>query len=323
MYTPWVPTMLSKILVYLTHPEVEAWNFKSRHFDYLQKTFPKSEIIHCPNSKAFLDQLPEADAVIVWFFKSSWLELSKNLKLIATPAAGKDWIDVAPTDSLEISFGSFHGVMIAESVVGAALHFCKAFTFSSKMQKQHKWGRVKLASKISSLIGAHVVILGFGNIGIEIGRKLKPFGCSITGIRRSSIKNPDYFDDKDKLLHPDLMEPDLKKADHLIFALPGGPETTEFFSETHFNVLSKRCFLYNIGRGNVYKESDLVKALSSNKIAGAYLDVFEKEPLVENSLLWDMENVLIQPHLSAASPQYLDFFIEELAIKLNKKSYTP
>jgi D-2-hydroxyacid dehydrogenase (NADP+) len=313
--------MLSKILVYLTHPEVEAWNFKSRHFEHLQKAFPKSEIVHCPNSKAFLDQLPEADIVIVWFFKKNWLELSKNLKLIATPAAGKDWIDVAPTNSLDISFGKFHGVMIAESVVGAALHFCKAFTFSRKMQTQRKWGRVKLTSKISSLMGAHVVILGFGNIGIEIGRKLKPFGCSITGIRRSSFKNPDYFDDKDKLISPDQMESDFKKADHLIFALPGGPETNGLFSETHFNALSKRCFLYNIGRGNVYKESDLVKALSSNKIAGAYLDVFEEEPLAENSLLWEMENVLIQPHISAASPQYLDLFIEELAIRLCKKSY--
>jgi len=313
--------MLSKILVYLTHPEVEAWNFKSRHFDYLQKAFPKSEIVHCLNSKAFLDQLPEAEAVIVWFFKKSWLELSKNLRLIATPAAGKDWIDVTPTNSLEISFGSFHGVMIAESILGAALHFCKAFTFSTKLQKQHKWGRVKLASKISSLMGAHVVILGFGKIGIEIGRKLKPFGCSITGIRRSSIEKPDYFDDKDKLLPPGQMEPDLKKADHLIFALPGGSETTELFSETHFNTLSKKCFLYNIGRGNVYKKFDLIKALNNNQIAGAYLDVFEKEPLEENSPLWDMENVLIQPHLSAASPQYLDLFIEELASKLNKKSY--
>lgn len=315
--------MFSKILVYLTHPEVEAWNFKSRQFNKLQKAFPKLKIVHCPNSKAFLDQLPEAEAVIVWFFKKKWLELAKNLKLIATPAAGKDWIDVPPTNSLDISFGKFHGVLIAESIVGAVFHFCKAFASSRKMQTQHKWGRVKLTSKISSLMGAHLVILGFGNIGIEIGKKLKPFGCSIAGIRRSSIKKPDYFDDKDKLIPPDNMESDLKKADHLIFALPGGPETTELFSETHFNSLSKKCFLYNIGRGNVYKESDLVEALSSNKIAGAYLDVFEKEPLEKNSPLWDMENVLIQPHISAASPQYLDLFIEELSIKLCKKSYNP
>lgn len=310
--------MLSKILVYLTHPEVEAWKIKSRHIDYLQKAFPKSEIIHCANSKAFLDQLSESEAVIVWFFKKEWLEISKKLKLIATPAAGKDWIDIEPTNSLEISFGSFHGTMIAESVVGAIFYFCKAFTLSRKLQSQHKWGRVKLASKIYSLIGAKIVILGFGNIGVEIGKKLKPFGCSITGIKRKPIKKPDFFDDNDQIISPDLMESALNTADHLIFALPGGRETNGVFLEKHFDALSKKCFLYNIGRGNVYKESDLVKALKSNKIAGAYLDVFEKEPLPEDSLLWDMENVLIQPHLSAASPQYLDLFIEELVVKLCK-----
>ncbi len=311
--------MLSKILIYLTHPEVDAWNFKSRHLDYLKQAFPKSEIVQCPNSKAFLDQLPESESVIVWFFKREWLEISKNLKLIATPAAGKDWIDVEPTNSIVVSFGSFHGQMIAESVVGAIFHFCKAFQLSSKMQSQHKWARVKLASKITSLKGAHIVILGFGNIGNEIGKKLKPFGCSITGIRRDSLKKPDYFDDQDKIITPDQMEPHLQRADHLILALPGGQETNGLFSEAHFNALSKNCFLYNIGRGNVYKETDLVKALQSNRIAGAYLDVFEEEPLIKNSLLWDMENVLIQPHLSAASPQYLDLFIMELVAKLSKK----
>ncbi len=310
--------MLSKILVYLTHPQVEAWKLKNRHIDYLKKAFPKSEIVHCANSKFFLDQLPESEAVIVWFFKKEWLKIAKNLKFIATPAAGKDWIEVEPSDSLAISFGSFHGSMIAETVIGAIFHFCKAFTLSKKMQAQHKWGRVKLAPKISSLMGAHIVILGFGNIGVEIGRKLKPFGCSITGIRRNSTKKPDYFNDKDEVIPPNLMDSALKKADHLIFALPGGQETQGVFTEALFNVLPKNCFLYNIGRGNVYKETDLVKALQTNKIAGAYLDVFEKEPLAEDSLLWDLENVLIQPHLSAASPQYLDLFIKELTVKLYK-----
>ena len=72
-----------------------------------------------------------------------------------------------------------------------------------------------------------------------------------------------------------------------------------------------------MGRGNVYQESDLVEALQTEEIAGAYLDVFEEEPLSESSSLWKTDNVLIQPHLSAASPQYLEMFIEELAERIN------
>jgi len=61
----------------------------------------------------------------------------------------------------------------------------------------------------------------------------------------------------------------------------------------------------------------LVTALQTGEIAGAYLDVFDKEPLPESSKLWELENVFIQPHLSAASPQYLELFIEELAARIN------
>jgi phosphoglycerate dehydrogenase-like enzyme len=60
-----------------------------------------------------------------------------------------------------------------------------------------------------------------------------------------------------------------------------------------------------------------VASLENRKLAGAYLDVFAVEPLPEESRLWEMENVLIQPHLSAASPQYLELFVEELAEKIN------
>jgi phosphoglycerate dehydrogenase-like enzyme len=72
-----------------------------------------------------------------------------------------------------------------------------------------------------------------------------------------------------------------------------------------------------VGRGNAYQESDLVDALQAGEIAGAYLDVFKEEPLPESSSLWKTDNLLIQPHLSAVSPQYLELFVEELAAKIN------
>ena len=106
-------------------------------------------------------------------------------------------------------------------------------------------------------------------------------------------------------------------TDHLICVLPGGKETTNILKPEQFKVLPKSSYFYNVGRGNIYQESDLVSALQKSEIAGAYLDVFDEEPLPESSKLWEMENVLIQPHLSAVSPQYLNLFVEELAGRLN------
>ena len=76
-----------------------------------------------------------------------------------------------------------------------------------------------------------------------------------------------------------------------------------------------------MGRGNICRESDLVEAVESEEIAGAYLDVFEEEPLPEASSLWNAVNVLIHPHLSAASPQYLQLFGEELAKRINAEAF--
>ena len=298
---------------------MEAWNFKAEHRSLLQSRIPEAAVHVCENSREFKDRLPEADAVVVWYFKEEWLVKASRLKFISTPAAGNDWISWKGPENLKISFGGFHGTMIAESVIGAIFHFLKAFPLSMIMQEQKKWARIKITEKLQSLYKARITIFGFGKIGNTIAKLLKPFGCNITGIRRGGLTAPDYFEAKDKLVGLDQLEIVLKETDHLICALPGGPETDEILKAIHFNILPKTSFLYNVGRGNIYKESELVEALQKGEIAGAYLDVFREEPLPESSALWEIKNVLLQPHISAASPQYLELFVEELAERLNQE----
>lgn len=304
---------IKNILVYLTHPHVEAWNFRPEHKDLLESRVPGLKVEVCLNSKDFRERLPQAEAAIVWFFKESWS--ASHLKLIATPAAGKDWIEVEARENLQVSFGGFHGSLIAESVIGAMLYFLKAFPFSAKMQEQKKWARVKVSEKLKSLYKSRVTILGFGKIGNAIAERLKPFGCHLTGIKRGATPTPDYFLNADQIITFDQW--DISETDHLICVLPGGEKTDGILKPEHFKALPKSCYLYNVGRGNIYQESDLVEALGTGEIAGAYLDVFDEEPLPEISKLWEMKNVLLQPHLSAASPQYLELFVEELADRIN------
>ena len=308
------------ILVYLTHSQVDTWNFKSKHKALLKSHLPGARIQVCSNSKEFKDNLPEADAVLVWFFKEAWLANAPRLKLIATPAAGKDWIPWEPPKSLKLSFGGFHGQMISESIIGAMLHFIKAFPFSTKMQQNKKWARVKISNQQQSLYKSRITILGFGKIGTTLGRLLKQFGCKVTGVKRRQIVAPDYFDAQDSILTFDEFESVLPKTDHFVCILPGGEETNEIIKPSHFKKLPNSSFLYNVGRGNIYKEPDLVFALQNKEIAGAYLDVFNEEPLPKSSAFWDLDNALIQPHISAASPQYLELFIEELAKRITDKT---
>ena len=307
---------IKKILVYLTHPHVQAWNFLPIHRKLLEDSVPGLNISICLNLKEFLDRLPEAEIVIVWFFKNDWLEKAINLELIVTPAAGRDWVNLE-TSKIKVLYGRFHGPMIAESILGAVFYFLKAFHFSKKMQLQKKWARTKISERLGSLKGSRVTILGFGNIGQCVGKFLKPYGCVITGIKRTLVEGPDYFEDGDRVLTVDKISEVLETTDHLVLVLPGGVETQGLLTYELLSKLPANSYVYNVGRGNVYEEQDLVAILQEDKIAGAYLDVFDAEPLSEKSLLWQLDNVLIQPHISAASPQYLELFIEELAEKIN------
>ena len=304
------------VLVYLTHPHVQAWNFLPSHRKLLEDSVPGLNISICLNLKEFLDRLPEAEIVIVWFFKNDWLEKAINLELIVTPAAGRDWVNLE-TSKIKVSYGRFHGPMIAESILGAVFYFLKAFHFSKKMQLQKKWARTKISERLGSLKGSRVTILGFGNIGQCVGKFLKPYGCVITGIKRTLVKGPDYFEDGDRVLTVDKISEVLETTDHLVLVLPGGVETQGLLTYELLSKLPANSYVYNVGRGNVYEEQDLVAILQEDKIAGAYLDVFDAEPLSEKSLLWQLDNVLIQPHISAASPQYLELFVEELAEEIN------
>ena len=304
------------VLVYLTHPHVQAWNFLPIHRKLLEDSVPGLNVSICLNLKEFLDRLPEAEIVIVWFFKNDWLEKAVNLELIVTPAAGRDWVNLE-TSKIKVSYGRFHGPMIAESILGAVFYFLKAFHFSKKMQLQKKWARTKISERLGSLKGSRVTILGFGNIGQCVGKFLKPYGCVITGIKRTLVKGPDYFEDGDRVLTVDKISEVLATTNHLVLVLPGGVETQGLLTYELLSKLPANSYVYNVGRGNVYEEQDLVAILQEDKIAGAYLDVFDAEPLSEKSLLWQLDNVLIQPHISAASPQYLELFVEELAEEIN------
>ena len=266
-----------KILVYLTHPHVETWNFQNRQKEQLSRHFSEFSVVVCRNSKEFLVNLPAAEGVIVWYFKPEWEKAAAQLKWIATPAAGKDWIELNPGSNLPVLFGGFHGLMMAESVLGAALNFCKAFPFSADLQKKRKWARVKLSQRITSLYQKRVTILGFGRIGQTIGRAFKPLGCQIVGVKREVIDPPDYFDDGDRIVMADQLMEVLPETDHLIIVLPGGTATKSLFTREHFKQLPHHCIVYNVGRGNAYSEMDIVHALREKQIAGAYLDVFETE----------------------------------------------
>ncbi|MBN1411323.1 MAG: hydroxyacid dehydrogenase, partial [Spirochaetales bacterium] len=152
-----------------------------------------------------------------------------------------------------------------------------------------------------------------------IARLAKPLGARITGLRRHPADRPDYFTGGDKILPVSALPAVLPETDHLVLALPGGPETDNLISQKELSLLPSHAAVYNVGRGNAINEQDLIAALTSKTIEAAYLDVFKTEPLPPESPLRKCQNLFIMPHASAIAPNYLDLFVDEFIEKYRKK----
>lgn len=302
-----------RVVTWLTHKQIPCWNFTEQDRAYLESLLPGVEIRICRHEGDFLNQLPEAEVVFVWRFNQSYFDLASNLRLIATPAAGKDYFDIDPPAHVTVSYGAFHGALMAETVVGMVLAHCRGIMASQRLRDMD-WPQTEVGCNMRSLRGARVTILGFGNIGQWIGRLLKPFGVTLTGIKQTVPDQvPDFFDDGDTIVPAGELDRVLPGTDHLILSLPRSRETHHMMNASRLARLDVSAAVYNVGRGNAVDEEALAAALQAGAIAGAYLDVFEKEPLPQDNPLRDCPRAFIMPHLSAVSPDYMRLFCHEIS----------
>lgn len=278
----------------------------------LNAEIPEVEWRPCPDREAFLRDLPEARGAVVWEFRPKWLENAPMLRLISTPAAGKDWVRVEPRPGLAVEFGTFHGELIGETVLGLVLAFARGIRHSMERQRSEPWARGEIAGGMRAVRGSHAVIVGFGHIGKWIGHYLKPLGVRLTGVNRRDISRPDYFDREDRVIGLADLDAVLPEADHLILALPGGEGTDGVIDSRRLALLPRHAVLYNIGRGNAVDMPALVRALGSGALAGAGLDVFDREPLPADAPIRDCPNVILMPHVSAFGPNYMSLYMREL-----------
>ncbi|MFX1338566.1 MAG: D-2-hydroxyacid dehydrogenase [Promethearchaeota archaeon] len=306
------------ISIWLTNPVVKAWNASENHKKKLEESLPECTVSLHNSSQSFKDNLINTDIALVWVFNQKWLEMAPKLKWIATPSAGKDWFNIDVPERMIVSYGAFHGKIIAENVIGAILGFIRGLNFAGQFQDKYLWPREEIEPYCNTLRGSHLVILGFGKIGNWIAKLAKPFGAKITGVKRVLMKPPYFFDEKDKIITIDDLDSILPKTDHLVLALPRDKSTDNIIDKRKLELLPNHCYIYNIGRGNAINEEDLAYALKNNVIKGAYLDVFKEEPLDKNSPLRYCPNILRTPHSSAMSPNFLDLFIEEFIERYKK-----
>ena len=301
-------------LVYLEH-EVESFTVNDSQIAHLTHQLPNIKFSKVTTEEEVESKLSDTDIFITWKFKSPWYSRATGLKAIFTPAAGDDWIDHDRNFPVPVLNGTFHGTIMAESLLGMILHFNRRFGQLQINQLAKKYDR-NVESPTPLLRGQHVLIIGYGKIGKTVAGILKTFNCKITGVKRTIHQSDKTH--ADLLITPEQLIECIGDADHVIAILPNDKSTDNIITADHFKAMKRSAFFYNIGRGNCYKESVITDALEKGLLAGAALDVFEKEPLPRESNLWEMPNVLIMPHASAICKEYLDTYFKELIFKITE-----
>ncbi|MGE5559209.1 MAG: D-2-hydroxyacid dehydrogenase [Bacillota bacterium] len=268
------------------------------------------DFIDCSTEKEFLELLPEAEVAVVAVFKPGWLASAPHLKWVGTFAAGKEGIPekFLRERGLKVTFGRFHGRIMAETVVGMMLFAARGLGTAYRLQKDEPWCDKLLFCRLHTLRGKTCLILGLGNIGRHVARLTKAFGMRNIGVKRAPA-GPE--ENVDRVIPLADWRKYLPEADHLVAVLPNAPETTDLIGSGELSLMKPTACLYNVGRGNCIDESALYEALRAGKIRWACLDVFKNEPLPMDTPLRSLDNILIMPHISAFAPEYFQLFFEE------------
>ena len=302
---------MNKILhVYLAADEV-AFNFNSSQQHLLQTLSPGWTVILLHNEAELLRALPDIEWLDTWVFNEDWYAKATRLKLIFTPAAGRDWIMRDPRGQVSVTHGTFHGPMIAETMLSLMLFFNRQMPTMLALQRRHQWDRNQQQN--TTLLGSQTaLILGYGNIGKTCGRYLTQLGMRVFAYRRSVTAGIDpesgaiYVDD-------DNLEAHLARADHIILLLPGGDLTHGFMHRDYLTLMKPGAVVYNFGRGTTLLTDDLLWALDNTGLGGAGIDVTEEEPLPAEAALWDHPNVVVLPHSACIYADYLALHCAELS----------
>lgn len=187
---------------------------------------------------------------------------------------------------------------IAQTAITGLLMLARNFPRWLAGQHERRWDPARVPDFPRDLIGQTALILGMGSVGAEIARLSRVLGLKVIGVRRSPRREDDPVDE----LHPPgKLAELLPRADWLILACPLTAETRGLIDAGLLARLPRGARIINVARGEIIDETALIAALREKRLAGAYLDVFEKEPLPTESPLWDLPNVIISPHNSGSA----------------------
>jgi len=256
------------------------------------------EILDVENIRDHVDILDDVVAIIPpWRFKADDLALLKNLKWIQTFSAGVNTLplkEIKERGILLTNSSGVHGPQMTDHIMGMILSFSRALLPSIRNQKEKNW---KVDYPLSELTGKEMLIVGAGSIGQLLAKKAKAFDMSVVGLKRT-VEDLENFDEVRPL---NELHRSMKTADYVVILAPLTKETRGLIGKVELALMKEDAVLINLARGPLVDEEELIRVLKDKKIRGAGLDVFSREPLPSDSPLWELDNIILTPHLGGFS----------------------
>jgi phosphoglycerate dehydrogenase-like enzyme len=284
------------------------------HLDLLAARFPAVRFLAANDAEALRAVLPRADAFYGWQFPRDLFATAGRLRWIHMASAGVEanlFPDLVRSRVVVTNSSGLHAACMAEHVIGTMIALARNFPEAMRLQAERRWDRaavITAGAGIRELRGSVVAVFGLGPVGATVARYAAALGMRVLGVRRSMNRGtpPGVVE----VAGPEDRDRILAAADFVVLALPATGETRRIIDARALAAMKPGAFLINVARGSVVAEDALVAALSSQRIAGAALDVFADEPLPADSPLWGLPNVIATPHVSGYTPGYLDKALE-------------
>lgn len=297
--TPSTNQPIKKLLI-LTHHRLDLWIAPDWFSDRIRKLDPQLEVVPLTTYEDIEDELRDTDIAFTASLRPEQFKLARRLRWIHSPAAAVHQLlfpELVASDVLLSNARDVHGPVVAEHVLGLMFAMAKKIPEAVRYQQKHVWAQGIVwsgRSRPRELAGATLGLVGLGSIGKHVARHASALGMHVIAVREHADREKPKLVDE-VLLSSQLNEM-LGRVDYLVLSPPVTPATRGMIARDQLARMKPESCLINVGRGPLINEDDLIVALREHQIAGAALDVFEKEPLPADSPLWDLENLLITPH---------------------------
>ncbi|MCK1592103.1 D-2-hydroxyacid dehydrogenase [Bradyrhizobium sp. 169] len=284
------------LTIVLNHPAAESYA------DLIGVRFPHVRALVATDADRLERYIGEADALLAFHFPVEVFDKAKKLRWFQCTGAGVDSMFPIRDRAGHIKVTNARGIhadIIADYVMVGVTMLHWDFPRLLREQAGRKWHPRYLAPLADKTLG----VIGLGSIGATIARRAKSAGMTVVGSKRDTSVPVEGVD---RLFASDALADLLPLCDFVVLALPATQDTVRLIGPSEIARIRPGAFLINIARGNVVVEDALIKALQTGAIAGAMLDVFEREPLPEDSPLWDMPNVIATPHMAGSPTNYTE-----------------